>query len=239
MRSSILRTNGADKFIGGICDLLIGPSEDVFMCWNQHNFVQDPPPGGQSDEMCYWADECESSTGYPQPGCHGCGGPALVFPEPGPPGPTPTPTSVPPTATSTPTPTPGGEEIIIDNGDPETSFTGTWSTSSATDFYGTDSLYSDATTETYRWTPNIGTAGNYEVYAWWTYHTNRVTNVPYEISYNGGTDTVIVNQNDQSLSGQWNLLGTYNFVGGSSGYVEVSGENGQACADAVRFVRVD
>jgi hypothetical protein len=45
---------------------------------------------------------------------------------------------------------------------------------------------------------------------------------------------VVVNQNDTALGGQWNLLGSYTFEAGG-GYVEVSSENGQASADAVRL----
>jgi hypothetical protein len=82
LKSSILNKD-AYKFIGGICNLLIGPSEAVFKCWNDNNFYQVPPPGGEPDEMCYWSEECESSTGYPELGCHGCGGPGLIFREPG------------------------------------------------------------------------------------------------------------------------------------------------------------
>ena len=82
MKSSILNKD-AYKFIGGICPLLIGPSEQVFKCWNDNNFYQVPPPGGEPDEMCYWSVECESSTGFPDPGCHGCGGPGLIFLVPG------------------------------------------------------------------------------------------------------------------------------------------------------------
>ncbi len=79
LRSSILGA-GADKFIGGICNLLIGPSEEVFKCWNNHNFNHHAPPGGVSDAMCYWSQQCEVETSYPSPGCHGCGGPGLTFP---------------------------------------------------------------------------------------------------------------------------------------------------------------
>ena len=82
LKTSILNKD-AYKFIGGICSLYIGPSEEVFMCWNDKNFYQIAPPGGDPDEMCYWSEECESSTGYPELGCHGCGGPGLVFPTPG------------------------------------------------------------------------------------------------------------------------------------------------------------
>jgi PKD repeat protein len=80
MKTSVLNT-GAGKFIGGICNLYIGSSEEVFKCWNTKNLYQDPAP--QTDEMCYWSSSCESSTGYPEPGCHGCGGPDNTFPAPG------------------------------------------------------------------------------------------------------------------------------------------------------------
>jgi hypothetical protein len=81
LKSSILNKD-AFKFVGGICNLWIGPSEEVFKCWNDKNFYQVPPSPHTSDEMCYWSAECESSTGYPDPGCHGCGGPGLIFPVP-------------------------------------------------------------------------------------------------------------------------------------------------------------
>jgi hypothetical protein len=76
------------------------------------------------------------------------------------------------------------------------------------------------------------------VYAWWTYAGNRGTNVPYQIANDVGTPTVEVNQRDLALAGQWNLLGTYNFTAGINGTVTISGANGQASADAVRFVQV-
>lgn len=82
LKASIL-DKGALKYTGGICNLYIGPSEDVFMCWNLKNFNQITPPISTSDEMCYWSVDCESSTGYPQIGCHGCGGPGNIFPLPG------------------------------------------------------------------------------------------------------------------------------------------------------------
>jgi len=80
MKSSVLNT-GVSKFIGGICNLLIGTSEEVFKCWNSKNLYQEPSP--QTDNMCYWVTNCESTTNYPQPGCHGCGGPGTTFPAAG------------------------------------------------------------------------------------------------------------------------------------------------------------
>ena len=84
--------------------------------------------------------------------------------------------------------------------------------------------------------PAIPESGRYQVFAWWTYHSNRSSNVPYRIEHNTGVSTVTVNQHDQLLSSQWILLGEYDFTAGQ-GYIEVSSENGQASADAVRLVK--
>ena len=101
------------------------------------------------------------------------------------------------------------------------------------DPWDVDSVYNGANS-TFRWLPDVPEGGVYEDYAWWTYHANRSSTVPYRISHVGGVDTVIVDQHDVALGGRWNLLGTYTFEAGS-GYVEVSSENGQASADAVRL----
>jgi hypothetical protein len=123
----------------------------------------------------------------------------------------------------------------VDNRDQTTSRTGTWSVSSGPDPWEGESLYSSGTSATFRWTPQLPSSGTYAVYAWWTYHANRSTAVPYRIQHAQGTTTVTVNQREAALGGQWNLLGTFEFAAGSSGYVEVLGSNGQACADAVWF----
>jgi hypothetical protein len=126
-------------------------------------------------------------------------------------------------------------EIIVDNLDPNVSATGTWSSSSGASPWAGGSLYNNGG-QTFQWQPGVPASGTYEVYAWWTYHSNRSSSVPYRISHDGGIDTVVVDQRDSSLGGQWNLLGTYSFTAGGGGYVEVSSENGQASADAVRLV---
>ncbi len=82
MKSAVLNA-GAGKFIGGICNLYIGSSEEVFKAWADKNFNHVSAPAGTSDEMCYWLTTCESSTGYPELGCHGCGGPDSLFPNSG------------------------------------------------------------------------------------------------------------------------------------------------------------
>ena len=142
---------------------------------------------------------------------------------------------------SPPPPPPSTGDIIIDNGATGTSKTGSWCVSSASGFYGTNSLYSCGlnTPDTYRWSPSLPgtTYDTYEVSMWWTQHANRSTNVPVKILANiGGVQipsTVYVNQ--QINGGKWNSLGT--FLLGAGSYVEVSDKNGQANADAVKFAR--
>jgi RHS repeat-associated protein len=76
------------------------------------------------------------------------------------------------------------------------------------------------------------TPGQYKVYAKWTAHANRATDAKYTVTHASGTETVTVNQ--QQNTG-WNLLGTYSFD--TAGSVKLTDEaNGYVIADAVRFV---
>lgn len=116
-------------------------------------------------------------------------------------------------------------------------FVGTWCASSGTGPYGATSLYSCGTVaDAYRWTPQIATAGSYDVYVWWTTHTNRISNAPYSITHQGGTSTVLF---DQKINGgKWVLVGRYSFAAGKTGFVEVKASNGLVIADAAQFVLV-
>ena len=128
-------------------------------------------------------------------------------------------------------------EVVIDNGAPGTTSTGTWSVSAASTPYGATSLYSNGTgLDTYRWTPTIPQVAQYDVYVWWTVHPNRSQTVPITVKHTGGQQTRTFNQ--QTGGGQWVLHGRYGFNAGTTGWVEVSDVNGQASADAVRFVPV-
>ena len=138
-------------------------------------------------------------------------------------------------------------EVIVDNlgpgqSDAQRSFVGTWATSSTTGAYGANgSLYSNgAGLDSYTWKPAVfsqGQACSYQVFAWWTYHVNRSTAVPYVIvGGSAGPITVTVNQQNPALNAKWNPLGTITFPAGAQAAVTVSDPNGQANADAVRFV---
>ncbi len=128
-------------------------------------------------------------------------------------------------------------DIIVDNSDNNTHTTGTWLNSSTTPTHdGSNSVYSN-TNGSFRWTPNIITAGEYTVYAWWTYYASRPSAASYTLQHNGGSSVVTKAQNDQSLGGQWVELGTYTFAAGSAGYVELtSNTSGNFSADAIKLV---
>lgn len=126
--------------------------------------------------------------------------------------------------------------IVVDN--PDAILSGTWTEATfSTDRFSTNYHYHDSGSgsDTATWTPDIPAAGDYAIYAWWCADTDRATDAPYTISYNGGTDTVPVDQTGDG--GKWNYLGTYPFLAGTAGDVEL-GETttGMVIADAVRWV---
>ncbi|MDM8008522.1 MAG: GerMN domain-containing protein [Phycisphaerae bacterium] len=139
--------------------------------------------------------------------------------------------------------TPIETDIVIDN--VSATFTGSWATgTSSTDKYGPDYRYATTATSetaTATFTPTIQAAGNYDVYCWYPQGTNRSAMAPYTVYWNGGSQTISVNQ--QAGGGQWNLLVTAKpFLPGTSGYVKIGNGTGEVSkvvmADAVRFLLV-
>ncbi|MCG8422370.1 MAG: hypothetical protein MJE77_30995 [Proteobacteria bacterium] len=137
--------------------------------------------------------------------------------------------------------------IVLDNGEPGTSADGEWFDAlSATENHGVNSVYAqggDDIVDRYRFTPNIASAGNYEVSVWNACFSPRDSNVRHTIAHAGGSTTVYVDQDCSTGShGEWNPLGTFSFDAGSSGFVEISNagqdEYSYVGADAVLFVPV-
>ena len=125
-------------------------------------------------------------------------------------------------------------DIIIDN--PAATPTGTWTVnSSATDKFGSDYRVKSQGNGTsfFTYTPNILTPGDYAVYEWHPEGSNRTLGAPYTITFNGGSQTI--NANQQVNGGQWNFLGSFNFVAGTSGGVKLS----DAFADSTNLVMAD
>lgn len=137
-------------------------------------------------------------------------------------------------ASSKPTPL----VVIVDNSDPGASFTGTWGSSSwAPGYYGTDYRYhtAGAGADTFTWTPDIMTSGDYTVYARWTADASRAPDATYTIHHSGSRSPAIVTMDQRYQGGTWVSLGTYSFDG-IADYVElVQSPNGYVIADAIKW----
>lgn len=108
-------------------------------------------------------------------------------------------------------------------------------------FYGGNYQYAMNTggLKTAKFTPTLHAAGNYDVFVRWTTASNRASNVPYTVVYDGGTATGQLDQKviqPDAVDG-WNPIGTYAFAQGTVGSVTLSnaGANGVVMADAVWF----
>src|SRR5262249_45645588 len=77
----------------------------------------------------------------------------------------------------------------------------------------------------------------YRLYAKWPASASHTPEAVYTIAYQGGSATVVANQ--QKNGGQWNLLGTFPFNAGGSGYKVTLADSalGKVAADAIYIVR--
>ena len=80
------------------------------------------------------------------------------------------------------------------------------------------------------WIPDLPQSGNYSVYASWTSNAYCADHAPYTINYDGGSETVWVDQWEDyrdrgEKGGDWFLLGTYYFSAGTSGSVVLNASN--------------
>ena len=131
-------------------------------------------------------------------------------------------------------------DIIVD--DKSATFAGVWLGATASNQYGTDYKYALGTliltTSTATFTPNIVTAGKYDIYVWDPSNAAASTAAPFLISSSGGSSTVAVNQ--KTGAGAWKLIASgKSFAKGTSGYVRISNNDGlldDVIADAVKFV---
>ncbi|MCC5876214.1 MAG: N-acetylmuramoyl-L-alanine amidase [Candidatus Sumerlaeia bacterium] len=137
-------------------------------------------------------------------------------------------------------------DIIIDNGTSGYTESGTWGTSNASGFYGTDSrwaaVFDTPQNNTATWTFNLAESGTYEVYAWWVSGSNRSPGAAYYVNHMNGQ--TLSRQNQQSNGGTWNLLGEFSFQAGTNTIVLESEEswnggnpNAVISADAVGMTR--
>jgi hypothetical protein len=132
-------------------------------------------------------------------------------------------------------------DLIIDDGN--VVYGGAWSVGSSTSgFSGTEYRFAStaaggAATATFR--PTINTSGNYDVFIWYLAGSNRATNSPWTIDYNGGTQALAVDQT--ANGGSWRLLAANkNFAAGTNGFIRLSNDTGFSgkvvISDAVKLV---
>ncbi len=123
---------------------------------------------------------------------------------------------------------------IMDNDSTHSSEDGTWTTSSAPNPYGSDSVESDSPNGAHFWWCANDVTGTMDVYAWWTYQSDRSSAAVYDIyDSNKLLDSKQVSQ--LSNGGQWNWLGTYTFT--EAARVRLTSIGGATTsADAIKIV---
>jgi hypothetical protein len=101
-----------------------------------------------------------------------------------------------------------------------------------------DAIYyvrDSAPVDSFTWTPDITTAGDYQLYARWTASSANASTAQYTVVHGGGTSLVTVNQKQNG--GQWNLLGTWSFAPGAGHQITLTASaDGNVIADAIRLV---
>jgi hypothetical protein len=133
-------------------------------------------------------------------------------------------------------------EIVLDNDSDGVTLTGTWSVSSAGGgFLGENYLHDNNTgkgSKSVLYDADIGTNGQYFVYARWTKGNTNATNANISVgSGNKVNKTFSINQRTTGGSG-WVLLGKFNFKAATDAFVRIDndGTTGRVVADAVRFL---
>lgn len=133
--------------------------------------------------------------------------------------------------------TPGGvHNLLVDNGDPGFSTTGTWELSSGEGAWNTPSIWSDQAGATATWTPNITRTGVYQVLIRWTDNGYRTYNAQYTVNYAGDSQTFSIDQGG-GRDAKWVSLGYFPFEVGTSGNVVLNctGTGESTAADATMF----
>jgi RHS repeat-associated protein len=140
-----------------------------------------------------------------------------------------------------------GTSVLVDDGDPGTTAAqGAWPTSGNTAYtryaIGQDYRYNKDTTagDTYTWRPSLPEDGEYQVDVHYVPASDRATNAPYTVTYDGGTKTYEVNQ-QTGTEGVWKPLGKHPFKAGTTGQVVLgdspASTSTTVLADAVRFTK--
>lgn len=115
--------------------------------------------------------------------------------------------------------------------------TGTWADSTLPGYtVGTTSRWSASPGATATWRPTLRAAGTYQVYVHRIGHPGSDTDSRLDVVHGGVTSTTHLDYATGPTG--WVSLGTWDFPAGTAGSVTLTRGNGNARADAVKFVRV-
>jgi hypothetical protein len=126
--------------------------------------------------------------------------------------------------------------IIIDDIDAGAASSGNWKVSGGAAPYGTQSLYSREAGATYSYETPL--SGRFEVALWWTYYSNRCSDVPVKI-YDGDVLLSTLSVDQLQEGGQWVALGTFDFTVSAKVVITAQGTGCSTSADAVSFIPVE
>ncbi len=136
--------------------------------------------------------------------------------------------------------TAGSVVVTVDNTDAGFSTDAAWPTSTSVAGYLGTNYAHDGTSGSdsgrwAKWTPNLPSAGSYEIFMRWTSGSTRPDAAPVHIAHAGGTDTSkTVNQTVNN--GVWVSLGTYTFNAGTGSSVTLwATDVGWTVADGVKW----
>ncbi|MFN3554927.1 MAG: phosphodiester glycosidase family protein [Bacteroidales bacterium] len=130
-------------------------------------------------------------------------------------------------------------EKFIDTADEGVTFAGSWiETANPGSWESPSKLHPLGTNEQYYDFPlNLPKAGEYEIYAWWTAHSNRAADAPFFVTHAEGVTEVAMNQTQGGS--MWNLVGTFQFNGTQEEAVRITAAattNDWVVADGIRIV---
>ncbi|WP_079044715.1 MULTISPECIES: DNRLRE domain-containing protein [unclassified Streptomyces] len=140
-----------------------------------------------------------------------------------------------------------GTSVVVDDGDTgRTAAVGAWPASGNTAYtqyaVNQDYLYNKGAVagDTYTWQPSLPEDGTYQVEAHSIPASDRATNAPYTVTYDGGSKVYSVDQ-QAGTAGVWKTLGSHPFKAGTLGKI-VLGDGPASTAtsviaDAVRFTK--
>ncbi len=137
-----------------------------------------------------------------------------------------------------------GDSIIVDNGDPGFTDSGSWITGTYAPELGwwNDYQYCDAggDDDWAVWTPTIPDDGQYDVYMWWLAGSNRCDSV-FVRMFGMENESLFVSQKGSGAS--WHYLGRMDMLAGTDGYVSIADrtatDGSVVIADAVLWLYYD